>query len=133
VIAFLDGVFSQSLPPDMTTPPGFLIIDFTEIALRAAGVGPTEAHNSRAMFVESGGVFTVVPSDARSSFREVSLKSGRGLLFENDTDQDERQKCSLCAGQHERVLTWSASSRLFQLRSRTMTTDRMVEFANSVN
>jgi hypothetical protein len=133
VVAFLDGDFSQSLSPEMTTPPGFLIIDFTEIAIRAAGVGPTEAHNSRDMFVESGGVFAIVPSDARSNFREMSLKSGRGLLFGNDTDQDERQKCSLCAGPHERVLTWSASNRLFQLRSQTMTADRMVEFANSVN
>jgi len=133
VVVFLDGVFAQSLPPEMTTPPGFPVIDFTEIALRAAGVSPTEAHNSRAMFVESGGVFAVVPSDARSNFRGVSLKSGRGLLFENDTDQDERQKCAFCAGPHERVLTWSASNRLFQLRSRTMTIDQMVEFASSTN
>lgn len=85
------------------------------------------------MFVESGGVLSVVPSDARSTFREVSFKSGRGLLFQNDSDQDERQKCALCAGPHERVLTWAGSNRLFQLRSVTMTIGQMAEFANSIN
>jgi hypothetical protein len=133
VVFFLDGIFWQSLPPQMMTPPGFPMIDFTEIALRISGVGPSEAHNSRAMFAESGGAFAIVPSDAKSTFREVALKSGRGLLFENDTDQDEHQKCTFCPGPHERVLTWAASGRFFQLRSHTMTVDRAIEFANSVN
>ena len=134
VVVFLDGLFVQSLPPAILTPPDFPMIDFTEIALRILGVDPTEAHNSRAMFVESGGAFAIVPSDAKSSFREVSLKSGRALLFENDTDQDEHLKCSFfCPGPHQRVLTWAALGRLFQLRSVTMTAEQMLDFANSIN
>ena len=134
VVVFLDGWFVQSLPPAILTPPDFPMIDFTEIALRISGVSPSEAHTSRAMFVESGGAFAIVPPDAKSSFREVSLKSGRALLFENDTDQDEHLKCSFfCPGPHQRVLTWAALGRLFQLRSGTLTAEQMLDFANSIN
>src|SRR5262249_37186440 len=66
-VFFLDGFLGQSLPPQIMTPPGFPLIDFTELALRIAGVGPAEAHNSRTMFAESGGVFAIVPSDAKST------------------------------------------------------------------
>jgi len=133
LVVFLDGTFLQSLSPQILAPPGFPMIDFTEIALRITGVGPSEAHNSRAMFVESGGVFAIFPSDAKSTFREVSLKSGRALLFENDTDQDEHLKCAFCPGPHERVLTWATSDRFFQLRSHTLTVDRVIDLANSIN
>jgi len=133
LVAFLGGRLGQSPPPALVTPPGFLLIDFTEVALRAAGLTPSEAHNARNMFAESGGAFSIVPSDAKSNFRDVTLKSGHGLLFENDTNQDERQKCSFCPGPHERVLTWAASDRIFQLRSLTMNVAQMVELADSIN
>ena len=133
LVVFLGGSLGQSAPPSLDTPPGFPIIDFTEIALRAAGLGASEAHNARNMFVDSGGAFAIVPSDAKSHFREVSLKSGPGVLFENDTDENERQKCSLCAGPHERVLTWAASDRIFQLRSQTMSLDEMIGMGNAIN
>jgi len=133
VVFFLDGTFAQSLPPQILTPPAFPIIDFTEIALRISGVGPSEAHNARSMFAESGGVFAIVPSDAKSTFREVLLKSGRALFFENDTDQDEHEKCTFCPGPHQRVLIWAASGRLFDLRSQTLTVNQAIEFANSID
>lgn len=133
LVVFLGGTFAQSLPPSLATPPGFPIIDFTEIALRAAGLSATDAHNARNLFVDSGGAFAIVPSDAKSNFREITLKSGPGLLFENDTDEDERRKCSLCAGPHERVLTWAEPDRIFQLRSQTMTLDEIVASANASN
>jgi hypothetical protein len=132
-VAFLGGIFSQALPPSVTTPPGFRVIDFTETALRAAGLSASDAHNSRNMMVDSGGAFAIVPSDAKSDFREVAMRSGHGLLFENETDEDEQQKCSLCAGPHERVLTWAAGGRIFQLRSRTMALNEVIELADSVN
>jgi hypothetical protein len=133
VVVSLDGTFEQSLPPVLLAPTDFPLIDFTETALRIAGVNPLDAHASRAMFVESRGAFAIVPADAKSIFREVSLKFGQGLLFENDTDLDERQKCSFCPGPHERILTWAALGRLFQLRSQTMTVEQAVELANSIN
>jgi hypothetical protein len=133
LVVFLGGTLGQSLPPSLDTPPGFPIIDFTEIALRAAGLSATEAHNARNMFVDSGGAFAIVPADAKSNFREVTLKAGTGLLFENDTDEDERRKCTFCAGPHERVLTWAATDRIFQLRSQTMTLDETIALANSIN
>jgi hypothetical protein len=132
-VAFLGGTLGQSEPPALVISPGFPLIDFTEIALEAAGLTPLEAHNARHMLADSGGAFSVVPSDAKSNFRDISLKSGHGLLFENDTDQDERQKCSFCPGPYERVLTWAASERIFQLRSETMTVEQAIEFANSIN
>jgi hypothetical protein len=133
LLVFLGGTLAQSLPPSLDSPPGFPIIDFTEIALRAAGLGATEAHNARNMFVDSGGAFAIVPADAKSNFREVTLKTGTGLLFENDTNEDERSKCSFCAGPHERVLTWAALGRIFQLRSQTMTLEETVALAESIN
>ena len=102
------------------------------MGFRIVGLSPSEAHHSRDKFAESGGMFVVVPSDAAYKFREVSLKSGHGLLFENNTYQDDRQKCAFCPGPHERVLTWAAPDRAFQLRSQTMTVDQAVEFANSI-
>jgi hypothetical protein len=48
VVAFLGGSLAQARPPALTTTPGFLVIDFTEIALRAAGLNASEA---RAHFV----------------------------------------------------------------------------------
>jgi hypothetical protein len=132
-VAFLGGAFSQAPPPSIVTPPGFPIIDFTEIALRAAGLSAADAHNARNMFVDSGGALAIVPSDAKSNFRELPLKSGHGLLFENDTNEDERQKCSFCAGPHERVLTWAFADRIFQFRSQTMTVEQALELANAVN
>ena len=133
LVAFLGGTLGQSRRPALITPPGFPLIDFTEIALEAAGLTPSEAHNARNMLADSGGAFSLVPSDAKSNFHDVSLKSGRGLLFENDTENDERQKCSFCPGPHELVLTWAASDRIFQLRSQTMTIDQVVTLANSIN
>jgi hypothetical protein len=133
LVAFLGGTLGQSRRPALITPPGFPLIDFTEIALEAAGLTPSEAHNARNMLADSGGAFSLVPSDAKSNFHDVSLKTGRGLLFENDTDNDERQKCSFCPGPHELVLTWAASDRIFQLRSQTMTVDQVVALANSIN
>ena len=132
-VHFLGGVLGQSPPPSIITPPGFPIFDFTEIALRAAGLSRSEAHSARNLFVDSGGAFAIVPADAKSRFREISLKASHGLLFENDTDEDERRKCSYCAGPHERVLTWAAPDRVFQLRSQTMTLDQMIGLANSIN
>jgi hypothetical protein len=132
-VVFLDGSLHQALPPAIATPPGFHIIDFTEIALRAAGLTATDAHNARTMLVDSGGAIAVVPSDAKSHFRQTPLKSGLGLLFENDTDEDERQKCSMCAGPHELVLTWGDANRIFQIRSQTMAADRAIALANAVN
>jgi hypothetical protein len=132
-VVFLGGTFVQALPPSLDTPPGFPIIDFTEIALRAAGLDASGAHNARNLFVDSGGAFAVVPADAKSRFREITLKTGPGLLFENDTEDDDRRKCSLCAGPHERVLTWADSNRIFQLRSQTMTLDETIALAEAVN
>jgi hypothetical protein len=132
-IVFLGGSLGQSPRPSLVTPPNFPLIDFTEIALEAAGLTPSEAHRARNLFADSGGAFSVVPSDAKSDFRDVSLKSGQGLLFENDTDQDERQKCSFCPGPHERVLTWAAADRVFQLRSQTMTVEQAIGLANSID
>jgi hypothetical protein len=132
-VAFLGGTLGQYRRPALITPPGFPLIDFTEIALEAAGLTPSEAHNARNMLADSGGAFSLVPSDAKSNFHDVSLKTGRGLLFENDTDNDERQKCSFCPGPHELVLTWAASDRIFQLRSQTMTVNQVVALANSIN
>jgi len=132
-VHFLAGMLGQSLRPSLVTPPSFPIIDFTEIALRAAGLTANEAHNARNMFVDSGGAFAIVPADAKSSFREISLKSGHGLLFENETDDDERRMCALCAGPHERVLTWTAADRVFQLRSQAMTLDQIIQLANDIN
>lgn len=133
LVAFLGGTLGQSQRPALITPPGFPLIDFTEIALEGAGLTASEAHNARNMLADSGGAFSLVPSDAKSNFHDVSLKTGRGLLFENDTDNDERQKCSFCPGPHELVLTWAASDRIFQLRSQTMTVDQVVALANSIN
>src|SRR5262249_10769227 len=84
-VVFLGGSLRQALPPSIITPPGFLIVDFTEIALRAAGLSAADAHDARTMLVDSGGAVAVVPSDAKSRFRQTPLKSGHGLLFENDT------------------------------------------------
>jgi hypothetical protein len=133
LVIFLGGMLAQSLPPSLSTPPAFPIIDFTEIALRANGLSAAEAHNARNLFADSGGAFAIVPADAKSNFREIILKSGPGLLFENDTDEDERLKCSMCAGPHERVLTWAASNRIFQLRSQRMTLDEIAALANGIN
>lgn len=133
MVVFLGGALGQFRRPVLVTPPNFPLIDFTEIALKAAGLTPSEAHNARNMFADSVGAFAVVPADAKSRFRDVSLKSGHGLLFENDTDQDERQKCSFCPGPYERVLTWAASDRVFQLRSQTMTVEQIIALANSIN
>jgi hypothetical protein len=133
LVAFLGGTLAQSLRTSLVTPRGFPLIDFTEIALQAAGLSPADAHNARNLFADSGGAFSIVPSDAKSRFREVPLKQGHGLLFENDTDEDERRKCSLCPGPHERVLTWTVSDRIYLLRSQTMTVDQVIELANSIH
>lgn len=133
VVVFLSGMLAQSLPPSIVTPGDFPILDFTEVALRAAGLSHGEAHNARRLFIDTGGAFAIVPVDAKSTFREIALKSGPGLLFENDSDQDERRTCSLCAGPHERVLTWSTSDRVFQLRSQTMSFAQVIALANAIN
>jgi hypothetical protein len=133
VVVFLSGTLAQSLPPSIATPADFPIMDFTETALRAAGLSATDAHNARRLFVDTGGAFAIVPADAKSRFHEIALKSGPGLLFENDTDQDERQKCALCAGPHELILTWAAPDRVFQLRSQTMFVNEIVMLANAIN
>jgi hypothetical protein len=133
-VVFLNGTLWQSPPPSIVvTPAGFPTVEFTEMALRIAGLGALEAHNARNIFVDTGGAFAIVPADAKSTFRNIELKSGPGLLFENSTSEDERQKCSLCAGPHERVLTWAASDRIFQLRSPTMTSNEMVTLASNLN
>jgi hypothetical protein len=133
IVAFLGGTFAQAMTPSIITPPRFAIIAYTEAALRAAGLSASDAHNARNLFVESGGGFAIVPSDARSRFRQVPLRTAQGLLFENDTDEDERGRCSFCAGPHELVLTWAEADRVFQLRSQTMTVNQAIELANAVN
>jgi hypothetical protein len=133
LIAFLGGTLWQAPRPELITPSGFLLVDFTELALRASGLGPMEAHNARNLFADSGIAFAILPSDAMPDFREVRLKSGPGMLLENDNAEDEEQKCSFCPGPYERVLMWARSDRILQLRSQTMTVDQAVQMANSIN
>ncbi len=131
--SFKDGTLVQAQLPVVLAPAGFVVEKFLEIELLIAGLSAAEAQRLSSKFAASGDMFAMVPSDTKTNFREVALASGHGLLFENDTDLSEKDKCAFCPGPHELALTWTTPDLVFQLRSDTLTPEEAIELANSVD
>jgi hypothetical protein len=131
--SFKDGMLNQGLPPVLLAPSGLALTQFFEISLLIAGLGEADAHRLSNRLAESGGVFSMVPSDARTKFSDITLaNSVHAMLFQNESEFDEGDRCSLCPGAHELVLVWSTVDRTFLLRTPTLSVDEAVALANSI-
>jgi hypothetical protein len=131
--SFKDGSLDQGLPPVLLAPSALALPQYFEISLIIAGLSEADAHRLGNRLVESGGVFSMVPSDARTKFSDVTLANNvHGMLFQNESDFDESDRCSLCPGAHALVLVWTTADRTFLLRTPTLSVDEAVRLANSI-
>src|SRR5207244_1157907 len=101
-------VLIQCLPAHVVTPPGFSIGDFVEVLLRIGGMPGANARILAEKMGTSPGGLLGIP-DPYAEIREISLRSGTGVLIENTDGHNPPNGCVLCPGPREVALAWQTS------------------------
>jgi len=108
---------SQSAPLKLTTPSGFPVGEFMEIAYRLYGKSAVDARDLSRKFIANPAWMLVFPG--HDTVREMSLKGGRAVAAGAADGQ------SMC-------FFWSTSDRLFIVGAQKFDPDFGVAVANSV-
>jgi FtsP/CotA-like multicopper oxidase with cupredoxin domain len=119
--------FVQARSPEVSLPVGVDLERFGEIGLRIAGLEPGEARRFARSIDWHGTLVVPVPLNA-SSFTEVSVRGGRGLLvsFREDAAAGSR-------GHHHEgaLLLWSEGDMVYALTA-NLPDLRLVQMAESI-
>jgi hypothetical protein len=120
----------QFLPGRIEAPPGFSIEKFFEVLLRIGGVPAPSARIIAARMGQNPTALLGFP-DPKIETREITLRSGTGILMENTDGHTPPSGCVLCPSLREVVLAWQTSSRFYILKTE-LNEARAIEVANSL-
>ncbi|HYP14946.1 MAG TPA: hypothetical protein VEQ63_13545 [Bryobacteraceae bacterium] len=119
---YSDVTLVQGPPVVLLTPADFSLAAFAEVAFRIGGIYPTEARTlGRAFAANPSWLIGIAQADS-VTIRDVSLRSGPGILIEDVREQDPEERL---------VLVWSTTDRTFVLNG-NVSAERLIAVANSV-
>ncbi len=121
---------AQSRSPQIELPAGVDLAQLGEIALRAAGMSKTEAHNFAQTIDWHSTLLVPIPANA-ADFREVDVRGNKGLLVTTNGGAGLQMKGVPNARAQESILLWSQGDMVYALQGSIMSVD-LLTIANSV-
>ncbi|MBI4752144.1 MAG: hypothetical protein HY774_26960 [Acidobacteria bacterium] len=123
-------MFVQSPSPHVSLPAGVQLSQLGEIALRVAGMSPSEARTFAQSIDWHNTLLVPVPSQS-ATFREVTVHGTSGILITSINPEKPKQQVE----NHRRkgaMLLWSENGMVYAMSGDTVSVD-LIEMANTIN
>lgn len=115
--------FRQAASPEVDLPPGADLAQMGEVALRVLGLDAREARRTAERIDWNSTLLVPVPVHA-STFREVTIHGGKGLMIEMRPDENKKER-------RGSLVLWTEEGRVYALAG-NLQSGEMVLMAESV-
>ncbi|MBN1429505.1 MAG: hypothetical protein JXB07_14115 [Anaerolineae bacterium] len=123
----LDGLGTYTLiempAPTITVPEGVDIEALGGAMLQLLGLTPGEAEQLSNTIDWTTTLVLPIPTDMLSNIREIDIRGTKGVMFQNDIEDQAN---------HEAAFMWEQNGRLYILSGMGVSTDNVLSFADSL-